>query len=367
MAGIARNAWLDSLRAFAILAVVVCHICSGFREVQPQIEGGSQIEGGLGAVAGIGGHGVDLFFVLSGWLLGCLLLKEKNETGSIDAKRFWIRRWFRTLPAYYVVLLLTFSQRVIQERWQIEDAWYLVFAQNYVFESLPFLGISWSLCIEEQFYLLIAPLLLLLPTRSAITIALGLMILIPGIGRWIVADANPWMTHLRIDGCAYGVLLAHVFLNYPEIWKRLEHVSPWGILIGVGWLSVVIVNRYLGEGGDLPLFVYVLVSGFLVVLSQTTDFWKERATHPILQYFASRSYSLYLVHIEGLAIARRFYDGSFVVFSLIAVVSSLLIAELLFRAVEKPWMRFRDRKIAGRSSQFTSHDGRTEHLTSSIS
>ncbi len=360
MLGSNRNAWLDSLRAFSILAVLVCHTCSGFRDLQ------RTGEGGLGAIAGIGGHGVDLFFVLSGWLLGCLLLKEKTGTGKIDIQRFWTRRWLRTLPAYYAVLFLSLGQRVVQGRWSIEDAWYLLFVQNYVFESLPFLGISWSLCIEEQFYLLIAPLLLLLPSRTSITVVLGLMILIPGLGRWFVADGNPWVTHLRIDGCSFGVLLAHLFQSYRGCWKHLELAVPWGILLGSGLLLILILKRYRGEGGDLPLLAYVILSGLLVVLSQTSDFWKDRATHPILQYFASRSYSLYLVHIEGLAIARRFDNGSFPVYFLIAIACSLLLAELLFRTVERPWMRFRDRKTSWDPTQLSEREGRDRNLTSPI-
>jgi peptidoglycan/LPS O-acetylase OafA/YrhL len=333
-----RNAWLDTLRAIAILSVLLCHVSSSFRQLHPDGDGGWL------AAAGIGGHGVDLFFVLSGWLLGCLLLNEKKTTSKINIKRFWVRRWLRTLPAYYAILLLTLGQRILQERGQVEDTFYFVFVQNYAFDPLPFFVISWSLCIEEQFYLLIAPLLFILRRKEWITVALALLILIPMAGRWLVGDSNPWMTHLRIDGCAFGVLLAHVHINHPRLWKWLHFLAPWGILIGLGALLILALQRFRGEYGEMPLAGYTLLSGCLVVQSQATWFWKQKASNSLLRYIASRSYSLYLVHIEALAIARRLDDGRFLVYLLVTVLFSLILAELLHRYVERPFMTFRDRR-----------------------
>jgi len=332
-----RNAWLDSLRAFAILAVIACHITSSFHELHPSTPGG------WSAVAGIGGHGVDLFFVLSGWLLGCVLLKEKRATATIDVGRFWKRRWMRTLPAYYAVLLLTLVQRVLQEKCHVSDLSYFIFIQNYAFASLPFLGISWSLCVEEQFYLLIAPLLLVLPSRTTVTTALVCLIVAPAIGRWWIADPMPWTTHLRIDACALGVLLAHLSRNYPSQWRRLQSLAPSGIAIGLGAITCQMVQRYHGLDGDLPLTGYMLFSGFLVVQSQATNFWQSTATLPVLRYIAIRSYSLYLVHIEAMTVARRIPIENFFSYVIFCVILSVLLAELLYRLVEKPWMDFRDR------------------------
>jgi peptidoglycan/LPS O-acetylase OafA/YrhL len=332
-----RNAWLDTLRAIAISSVIVCHICSSFRQIHPN---GNE---GWFSVAGIGGHGVDLFFVLSGWLLGCLLLNEKKNTSKIDVKRFWMRRWLRTLPAYYTILLLTVGQRFLQERWQIDDALYFIFIQNYVFDPLPFFGISWTLCVEEQFYLLIAPLLLILSRKEWITCALATLIVFPMVGRWLVGDPAPWVTHLRIDGCALGVLLAHMFINHPRLWKWLAFLAPWGILIGLVALLVTMLQRYRGQHGEMPLSAYGLLSGLLVVQSQASPFWKDRASHFILRYIATRSYSLYLVHVEALALARRLDDGKFVAYLAITLLISVVLAELLYRLVEQPWMAYRDR------------------------
>jgi peptidoglycan/LPS O-acetylase OafA/YrhL len=355
-----RNSWLDTLRAQAILAVIACHICSSFRELN-----GTHDHRWL-SIAGLGGHGVDLFFVLSGWLLGCLLLSEKNRTNRIDVKRFWMRRWLRTLPAYYMVLLLTLGQRILQGRWQFEDGYYFLFLQNYALDPLPFFGVSWSLCVEEQFYLLIAPLLFLIPTKSLVTASLACLIALPMIARWAVADPYPWLTHLRIDGCAMGVLLAHLFLNYPDCWKRVQTWASYGIPVGLAILVFAGAQRYRGYGGDLPLTFYFLLSGCLVVQSQSSDFWKHRATNSLLKYIATRSYSLYLVHIDALAIARRVNDDHFLIYASICILVSVLLAELLFRAVEQPWMTYRDRGDGNAIAKLNNHHSSKQPIPSSI-
>src|SRR5689334_10607942 len=90
---------LDLLRSYAILSVLLAHATLVFNPPAAL------------APLQAGGTGVDLFFVLSGWLLGRQLMKELDRQGSVGLTRFWSRRWLRTLPAYYVMLLLTYAQQ----------------------------------------------------------------------------------------------------------------------------------------------------------------------------------------------------------------------------------------------------------------
>jgi peptidoglycan/LPS O-acetylase OafA/YrhL len=92
---------LDLLRASAIAMVITAHSVLAYGAPKSL------------APLQLGGIGVDLFFVLSGWLLGNQLIREFSRTGSINLTRFWIRRWMRTLPAYYAVLLVTSIQLAI--------------------------------------------------------------------------------------------------------------------------------------------------------------------------------------------------------------------------------------------------------------
>ena len=172
-----RYANLDFVRALAILLVVNCHSGSIFAAAP------------LSAALQLGGKGVELFFVLSGWLLGRQILIELRQTGRVEFRRFWLRRWMRTLPAYYAVL--TVISLYILSRGNQPLRWsYLYFGQAYV-SGMPYFGISWSLCVEEHFYLVVAPAVYAAwrfrPVRYLIAIAL----LIPSVCRaegWYGAD-----------------------------------------------------------------------------------------------------------------------------------------------------------------------------------
>ena len=168
-----RNGSMDILRSLAIITVVNCHAGTAFA-TDP-----------IRSIFGLGGRGVDLFFVLSGWLLGHQLLTELREKGTIEIKRFWLRRWVRTLPAYYAVLLPTYLQQMYKYHELSFNPSFLVFGQTY-WSTMPYFGISWSLCVEEHFYLLIAPLLMLLRRGWGAIALLVLLGLRRSSDHWVV-------------------------------------------------------------------------------------------------------------------------------------------------------------------------------------
>ena len=147
-----RVANLDLLRAAAIVPVVLAN--AGTEGV---------LTGTAGRLADSGWVGVDLFFVLSGWLVGGLYWRERARYGGIQLGRFWARRWLRTIPPYLVALLVVYSARAaLTDNADPFDWRYVAFLQNYT--GLPYWGVSWSLCVEEHFYLGL-PLVLGLATR----------------------------------------------------------------------------------------------------------------------------------------------------------------------------------------------------------
>src|SRR3954454_24451949 len=198
-----RNDGLDVLRATAILLVLVDHF--GF----PLSGGGPRTAIGF---AWAGAVGVNIFFSLSGFLIGRLLLSVADEGLRFAAiGRFWVRRWLRTLPLYYVVLTFTC--------WYTGnyDARSYFFLQNFTFSRPQPLLVSWSLVLEEFFYLFY-PLLMLLAAslsprplsgrRSVLSVALALIVLC-NVARWAISrwgvqvewpSVNPF---LRLDCCAY--------------------------------------------------------------------------------------------------------------------------------------------------------------------
>ncbi|MBC7793434.1 MAG: acyltransferase, partial [Clostridia bacterium] len=146
-----RSAGLDALRVLALVAVVSFHL-------------------GLGAdwsVTSAGWIGVDLFFVLSGYLIGTHLFRELRTTGRIALQRFYARRAWRILPSYAVVVAIYFALPAIRERSSIAPLWkFATFTQNLGLfrREMGAFTHAWSLCVEEHFYLTL-PLLALAANR----------------------------------------------------------------------------------------------------------------------------------------------------------------------------------------------------------
>ena len=138
-----RNVGLDLIRAIAIAIVVFFH-------------GDSLLPTGSSKYMAIGGvYGVELFFVLSGFLIGTILLKviAEREASLRSIYQFWIRRWFRTLPNYYLFLLANVAVvLVLNEQWRLSLE-HLVFVQHFTSFDRALMPEAWSLCIEEWFYL----------------------------------------------------------------------------------------------------------------------------------------------------------------------------------------------------------------------
>lgn len=332
-----RYPGLDLLRAAAIVLVVNCHATTAFGSPAGY------------SVLQLGGKGVDLFFVLSGWLLGRQLIRELRDTGAIDLRRFWYRRWLRTLPAYYAVLALTFAWQLAKGNRDLRLS-YLFFGQSYL-TDLPYFGVSWSLCVEEHFYLAVAPLLLLFwrwrPALALLPALLALPAACRAFGWYTHAGVE---THARYDPCAVGVLLAAVDVTLPRVWAVLRRLAP---LLAVAGLAVAArdiacrLNPQWGLG-DRGVLAWALIFGSWVLLAAARPNWPIGRV-PGVRYVAERSYAVYLLHPEAFALLRRVEGLSFGAFVILTWVLSLTLAEVLYRLVEVPGMRLRERFGASRS------------------
>ncbi len=329
-----RYGSMDLLRAIAILLVVLAHSVLSYGA--PNYLAPLQF----------GGTGVDLFFVLSGWLLGGLLFKEAGNSGSIDIKRFWLRRWMRTLPAYFSILIFSILQRYLTKE-NVEFPWeYFVFIQNY--NSLPFFFVSWSLCVEEQFYIFIAILLALLAGRNRhlILIILLTLYVLPYLLRHYGLYTSQEETHVRVDGCVLGVILAHLYNNYPAIWEKISNRSiPLAITCAFLFVFFFIARYFPSMGIKDPdnIFLVLIFGSWVVMANKNTEF-RKKLYLPGAYYIASRSYSLYLLHPEMLVLMKKFFLGvPFPIFFIITLCGSLLLAEVLYRLVELPVMDARER------------------------
>lgn len=325
---------MDLLRAIAILLVVLAHTILSYGAPNHL------------APLQLGGTGVDLFFVLSGWLLGGQLFKESEKQGRINIKRFWIRRWMRTLPAYYSVLILQVIQRYITKE-NVEFPWeFFVFVQNYN-HPFGFFSISWSLCVEEQFYLLIAPLLGLLTSinKKTTTITLLVMLVLPFIFRQMGWYSSIEETHVRIDCCVAGVFIAHIYHQYRSTWLQLTKYAPRIALISVLFYLLFYIARYNPQLGinDPDVLLLAIIFGSWVMLANANDYWSNSLYLPGANYIATRSYALYLLHPESLAILKRYFIYlPFPVYLAFALIGSLMLSEVIYRLIEKPIMDARE-------------------------
>lgn len=324
---------MDFLRAAAILLVVLGHTVLSY--------------GSPKALAPLqfGGTGVDLFFVLSGWLLGCQLFKELTIKNKVNIKKFWIRRWMRTLPAYYSVLLLSIIQQYLTKD-DVSFPWeYFIFVQNYF--DLTFFTISWSLSVEEQFYLAIAPLVAffikLKPEHRTLTLLI--LLCLPFFFRIMGLYEYTSETHVRWDGCIMGVLLANIRYSYSRLWKWMLKQAPYFALIA---LVIYLYSFYAHWNHALPFrnpdkLLLAFMFGSWVLLANSTTRLANKMYFPGANYIATRSYAMYLLHPEALAITKRFaLELPFVIYLSIAFIFTMLLSELLYRTIELPSMNIRE-------------------------
>jgi len=224
---VVRDSNLDLLRAAAIVMVVAYHLIQT-SPVRPPAHV---------RFWRAGEYGVDLFFVLSGWLIGSLYWKEHIRFGSVQLWQFWLRRWCRTLPPYFAALTLAWVA-VHFYRDQGFNWHYLFFLQNYQ-PRLEFFSISWSLCIEEHFYLLV-PLLLAFAGRKSWRVAalFSILILCAPVARWLRSPHSTLprfgygqtATHLRTEGLILGFWAAYCSTCLPARWTALRAAAPWTLL-----------------------------------------------------------------------------------------------------------------------------------------
>lgn len=340
-----RNPNLDLLRAAAISLVVVCHTLQGVPR-HPRIN----------RLGNFGGFGVDLFFVLSGWLIGSLYWREFVRFGDVQIGRFIIRRALRTLPPYVVMLGISAIPGHRDFDWR-----YLLFLQNF-YTRIPFFIVSWSLCIEEHFYLVLPFLLKAL--RTALKHAWVLLVLAgcpilfraltgpkidPPFGFYYTA------THLRFEGLLLGVWASFLSQLNPRAWAKLKRLSTIGLPLGA--FGMLCLLTLLFTGRISPAFDYTFTSTivavvFLMLLVFLVDRPPVRlAKSRVVFWIAATSYSIYLTHALAIDLAQKVFGWDALpkpVYVFVILLTVSVYGALLYFLVEVPTLRLRHRLVPGR-------------------
>ena len=320
-----------------------------------------------------GWMGVDLFFVLSGFLIGGQLLRPLARGESPSLRAFYLKRAFRILPAFWVVLAVYLLWPGFREAPGMEPWWkFALFVVNLDIDYAANAAFShaWSLCVEEHFYLLFPALALLLARKpSAMTFwTMCSVILLGGIAIrtsvWLHFDAlqppRAWFvediyypTWNRLDGLLTGVMLATWQAYRPESWTRMAKHANVAALLGVAVLALAfwLFRERTGLlGNSIGWPVLSLALALLVFAGAQPHGLLGRRALPGAAWLAAASFSLYLVHKPMYAVVQSHWGAwlegrGFVAYAAYGV-ASLLAATVLYYAVERPGLRLRTRFLS---------------------
>jgi len=355
---------LDTLRALAVTLVVLHHYTLFV----------SNDDHSFGWIGRIGWTGVDLFFALSGYLIGNQIFKALRSDAGLSLKNFYARRLLRTLPNFWAVLALYFLWPAWREHADLLPLWrYLSFTQNLGLPPGTGFSHSWSLAIEEQFYLLLPALAMigaaLRPRIATAWAAIALVVLGGMLLRadlWSAhVDGNQYGTYFyykliyysslcRLDELMAGVALALLKNRHPGAWAALTRhgnaalaagllivgAAFWGFLHQrYGYLQTVFGLPALGIGFGLLI---------LSALSQRSILRELRI--PGAASLALWSYAIYLTHRGVSALGAAWlldhgYGPTTGVAMTVLLALSVLGGWLLYLLVETPFMRLRERYV----------------------
>jgi peptidoglycan/LPS O-acetylase OafA/YrhL len=348
---VSRNQSLDVLRCIAILLVLGRHY------------------GYPGLWYKAGWSGVDLFFVLSGFLISGLLFGEYQSHGAIDVKRFWIRRAFKIYPAFYALMVF-----VIIDYWSMGELTRHIFSDLFFLQDYitPIAEHGWSLGVEEKFYLALPILLMVMlwgkrgdPFRLIPYVFIALFsgclaLRVHGLLHFTTWDAIDRPAHLRIDCLFTGVTLGYfqhfrkeefaragkfplwlpaIALLAPLAFCDLQ--TPWMDTIGLGMLSI-------GFG----LFV-------LWAVNRRMPEWKLLKG---MAWVGRYSYSIYLWHLIVKAYLGYYESGRHLITLPLYVIACLSIGRLASYLVETPFLQLRDKLYPAQKAEAASVKSRGSNV-----
>lgn len=357
---------LDLLRAIAISLVITSHVTYLLFPVNNNIF--------VTGLRVMGAVGVDLFFVLSGFLIGKILLKqlEKNKATFSDLIIFWKRRWLRTLPNYAVVLIINvLIYLFLREPLVRELRLYPLFLQNISTAHPNFFTEAWSLSVEEYAYLLLPIVLYVMiyicKSKNSIKlflwttlafIVLGMLLKIDFYMNVSIYSYKEWSSLFRkvvvyrLDAIYTGFLLIYLYRKFTVFFRRYRiaiALSGGGIFLG---MHVIITLFHMEPQTDLAFYVFAYLQLLVISLGMLFPYVLELKLPSVwikkmVEYVSTRSYAIYLINysIVLLGIQRltcmmmNMWEKV-----LLFCVLTLLLSELVYRFVELPVLRYRDKK-----------------------
>jgi peptidoglycan/LPS O-acetylase OafA/YrhL len=353
----ARIQEIDGLRGIAILLVVSFHYVNNQLVLSESFAGKL-----LCKITSFGWVGVDLFFVLSGFLIGTILIRYKGNPHYF--KTFYIRRFVRILPNYFLFLLVAlvigslpfFADNYMLSGNQTVPMWsYFAFVHNFYMASLQNMGndvlsITWSIGVEEQFYLFF-PLfvyflrLYLLPYFLAMIIVIAVVLRMQ-YDHWIPGYV---LLTSRMDALAMGIWVAYL---KETSWLQSLTRTRLNILVACMLLDIVLCGGLYAVYGDLGAFKHTLFalffSGCVILALVKAPYYSAVLRNHVLIWVGTISYSLYLFHYFILALFHHFIGNKAgvilanttdLVITILALLTSFAVAWLVYKLLETPMVR----------------------------
>jgi peptidoglycan/LPS O-acetylase OafA/YrhL len=339
---------LDFLRGLAVLLVLFRHLPN------------RDTSGVLHFVQTIGWTGVDLFFVLSGFLISGLLFKEFDRHGRLDVKRFWLRRGLKIWPSYF----LTYGTAMLATAIWLGDFKILisripnyVFVQNYMDPAIRWTH-SWSIAIEEHFYFILPLVLIVLARRKfvelpKIALAVCVAVLLQRVLLSTITDlrwANFYYpSHLRIDSLCLGVLISYLYHYQRELFVRIG--SWWPAFVAAVPLIVLAYMFPLERSAfsyTVGFTIFYLMFGGLVIAARVHPEFGSSGPQRLLAWMGIYSYTIYLAHsviyeLPGMSALRLMMISRFGAIGdqLLFLGLSIAVGVAISHLIERPFLQLR--------------------------
>jgi peptidoglycan/LPS O-acetylase OafA/YrhL len=338
---------LDVLRGIAITLVLILHFPTRFPELLDEL---------FGQIKLIAWAGVDLFFVLSGFLIAHLLLQEYTRHGRVNIGRFWIRRAFKIYPSLYFLIALSLSGAAIPNA--APTLWRTLTEFAFLQSYFPHLWQhTWSLAVEEHFYILIA-LFFILPNTATLIKHWPLVVLtiitICFINRLLVSsvftyETHLYPTHLRIDSLFVGTLVAYLYYFHREKTRaqlqahRIKLLIIAFALVRLGFWGRLEDSRFVQTFG-----LILLACGCAIFVALTVfgifSYTPKLIAQPIIT-LGRISYGTYLWHLPVVNAMEHYFPSTIGALTGFAtyLAASITLGYISTRFVEDPLLRLRDR------------------------